>query len=282
VRLVLITGCSSGIGRALAEAFAANGDTVIATARRPETIADLAERGCDTLALDVNDATAIDRCVAAIDSRHGRLDMIVHNAGMAAMGPVADLPVDRLRAQLETNTVAPIVLTQKALPLLQRSDDPRLVFIGSVSGILATPFAAAYCASKAALHKLIDGLRMELAPFGVKVINVQPGGVKSRFGENATSGLDDWLDERSAYWPIREAMRGHLRPRPVQQKGATAAEEVAKRLVAELGKPEPKAVIRLAKGSRLLPFLERWIPIRVRDRMLRRRFGLESLSRSSV
>lgn len=268
---ILITGCSTGIGHALAAAFAANGDTVIATARRPETLTDLERAGCETGALDVTDAASIDACLAAIESRHGRLDMLVNNAGVATMGPIAELPAERLRHQLETNVVGPLVLAQKALPLLRRSDRPLLVNMGSVSGILTTPFAGAYCASKAALHKLSDALRLELAPFGIRVITVQPGGVASKLGDNAAAAIDAWLDEDSAYAPLRKSIYSRAR---AQQEGAMAAQDFGRELVAALSRDRPKSVIRLGTGSRLLPFLQRWVPIPRRDRMLGRRFGL--------
>ncbi|MES1942563.1 short chain dehydrogenase [Salinisphaera sp. PC39] len=269
--IVVITGCSTGIGHALAAAFAAHGDTVVATARNPDTLADLAEAGCDTLALDVTDEVAVEQCLREIGAHHGRIDILVNNAGLATMGPVAEIPAEQVRRQFETNVVAPLTVTQKALPLLRRAGHPMVVNMGSVSGILTTPFAGPYCASKAALHKLSDALRLELAPFGVRVVTVQPGGVSSKLGDNAAAQIDGWLTEDSAYAPLRKAIYGRAR---AQQKGAMPAADFARELVAALHRPRPRNVIRLGTGSRLLPFLQRWVPIPRRDRMLKRRFGL--------
>lgn len=270
-RLVLITGCSSGIGQALAQAFIDNGDQVIATARKPETLSSLA---CEHEALDVNDASSIDALRARISERHGKLDVLVNNAGIASMGPVAAMPLDTIRLQLETNTLSPIAMLQSCLPLLQKSDAPMVVNIGSVSGILTTPFAGAYCASKAALHALGEALRMELAPLGIQVITVQPGGVTSALGDNASAGVDAWLKEGNLYWSLRDDIIGRAK---AQQDGATPAKEFAETVVLKLTDDNPQPVIRAGAKSTLLPALKRWVPTQRLDALLSKKFGLNKL-----
>lgn len=166
---VLITGCSSGIGRALADAFKSAGFNVWASARRPEDVTALAAAGFNAVELDVNDSAALQRLAEQL----GELDVLVNNAGYGAMGPLLDGGTEAMQRQFETNVFALVGVTQALFPALRRSKG-LVVNIGSVSGVLVTPFAGAYCASKAAVHALSDALRMELAPFGIRVMEVQP------------------------------------------------------------------------------------------------------------
>lgn len=269
--VVLITGCSSGIGRALALEFAATGCRVFATARKRETLTALVGDNIEALSLDVDDAASIRAAMAEIQQRVGRLDFLINNAGFAAMGPLAELPIDRLRQQFETNVIAPIAVAQAALPLM--SHGSRVVNIGSVSGILTTPFAGAYCATKAAVHSLSDAMRMELAPFGIHVITVQPGAIASSFGQNAGSGLD-WLSPASRYAPVRAGIEARAQ---ASQDGPTPAAEFAQRMVAAVCASHPAAVIRIGNGSRAMPLIAQWLPRWLVDRILQRRFKLDQL-----
>ena len=269
-RTVLITGCSTGIGRALAEAFNQQGDTVIATARRPETLEALAKAGCETEALDVNSDASMQALLDSIRSRHQHIDVLINNAGISAMGPMAEIPADKLRGQFETNVIAPVLLTQKLLPLLRASSQGVIINIGSVSGILTTPFAGAYCASKAALHCISDAMRMELAPFGIRVVTVQPGGIQSNFGDAAAASVNDWLSEDSLYAPIRDGIMARA---GASQVDATPAGEFAAELVKNLNSSKANTW-NIGHGSRLMPFLARWMPEAQLSRTLSRRFGL--------
>lgn len=272
-RIVLITGCSTGIGRALAQAFIDNGDIVIATARRRESLDGL---DCDHKTLDVNNPDSIKTLVAAVQQIYGKVDILLNNAGVATMGPIATMPLDTLRQQLETNTVAPIAMLQACLPLLQESDSPMLVNIGSVSGIMTTPFAGAYCASKSALHSLSDALRMELSPLGIRVVTVQPGGVTSALGDNASAEVDRWLTKDNLYWPLRDDIIGRAK---AQQDGATPADEFAQEVVIKLTDDAPEPVIRAGAKSTLLPLLQQWVPTKRLDALLGKKFGLNKLSK---
>lgn len=276
-KVILITGCSTGIGRALALAFHAAGHTVCATARRVDQLHDLAEQGIHTLPLDVDDASSIQAALTRITQEQGRIDVLINNAGFAAMGPLAELPAERLRSQFETNVIAPVVMTQACLPLLRKAADntgvARVINIGSVSGIMTTPFSGAYCASKAAVHAISDALRMELAPFNIKVITVQPGGIQSAFGDNSAASID-WLDEHSLYAKVRSSIEARTR---ASQENPTTAEEFAEKMLAAVMVPEPDAVIRIGNGSSLLPNLKRWVPAKRLDRMLSKRFQLDKL-----
>lgn len=266
---VLITGCSTGIGRALAVEYAARGHRVFATARRPETLADIVRPNVETLRLDVTDAASIASAVRAAIERAGRIDILVNNAGYGQMGPVLDMTAEQVRAQFETNIVGVIETTKAVAPHLIAAGRGRIVNVGSVSGILTTPFAGVYCASKAALHSISDAARMELAPFGIDVIIVQPGGVTSRFGETAAERVV--LKEDSAYQKFARAIEARAR---ASQRHSAPAEGVAKRIVDATTRDAAPAIVRVGQGGRVYPALRRLMPLRTLDRMLMKRFGL--------
>ncbi|MBF3109124.1 SDR family NAD(P)-dependent oxidoreductase, partial [Pseudomonas aeruginosa] len=156
--------------------------------------------------LDVNDAAALARLAEELEVEAAGLDVLVNNAGYGAMGPLLDGGVDAMRRQFETNVFAVVGVTRALFPLLRRKSG-LVVNVGSVSGVLVTPFAGAYCASKAAVHALSDALRLELAPFGVEVLEVQPGAIASNFGASASREMDSVVDERSPWWPLRRQIQ---------------------------------------------------------------------------
>jgi len=157
--VALITGCSSGIGRALADVFKHAGYEVWASARRAEDVAALAAAGFTAVQLDVNDGDALRLLGERLNTECGGLDVLINNAGYGAMGPLLDGGVEAMRRQFETNVFSIVGVTRAMLAVLRRSRG-LVVNIGSVSGVLVTPFAGAYCASKAAVHALSDALRM--------------------------------------------------------------------------------------------------------------------------
>ena len=272
-RTILITGCSSGIGAAMARALNDRGHRVYATARRPESLAKLAAGGISTLQLDVNDDASIAAAFDAVAAQAGQLDMLINNAGFSQVGAVLDLTRDDLRAQYETNVVAPVAVTRAALPLLRKAvarvGSADVVNVGSIVGLFTTPFAGAYCSSKAALHALSDALRMELAPFGIRLIMIQPGGVKSSFGDHAEEALR--LPETSLYKPMEAGIQARAQ---AGQQNATATDEFVAPVLDKLLSASPPAVIRGGRGSVQLVMLKRLLPGKLFDRMLSKRFGL--------
>jgi len=254
---VLITGCSTGIGRALAEEFNRQKFQVFATARNIESLAGLEQKGVRIHALDVNNPEQITAVNHWIEAEAGHLDFLINNAGYAAIGPLTELPLPELRQQFETNVLAPIVLIQTMLPLLRKASQGRIVNIGSISGIFVTPFAGAYCASKAALHALSEALRVELAPFNIQIIIVQPGAIRSHFGETAQKQVAQNLKVDSMYHSIQAAIRARAM---ASQENPTSAEVFARKLVKKITREKPPTVIRIGHGSSILPFLKRWLP----------------------
>lgn len=270
--VVLITGCSSGIGRALALELANRDCTVYASARKLESLAGLQGPNLHTLTLDVCDEASREAAVARIEQEQGRLDVLVNNGGYGQMGPLMDLTEEQLRRQFDTNVISQVLLIQRAARGMMTRRSGCIVNVGSVSGIMATPFAGAYCGSKAAINVMSDSLRMELAPFGVDVVIVAPGAVKSKFGDNAAAQVE--ISEDSAYAAARE---GVLRRARISQEGAASAEQVGREIAnAILASPRPTWVATGA-GAVRYPLMKRLLPTRILDKKMAALVGLDKL-----
>jgi len=270
--VVLITGCGSGIGKALALAFHQQGFKVCATARRVDAMADLAQAGIHTLALDVTSAESIAQAMGALQAQGKQVGMLVNNAGFGAMGPLLDVSEAMWRKQLEVNVIAPMALARAVLPGMIQGGRGSIVNISSVSGVMPTPFAGAYCASKAAVNAMSDSLRMELKPLGIEVVTVQPGGIRSGFGERAADDVQ--LAPDSPYQAVRDGV--HARANESQAK-ATPADVFAHAVVRQLTQAHCPAVIRMGEKSSMLPFMKRWLPDAWLDSILIKRFQLSKL-----
>ncbi|MDE1982861.1 MAG: SDR family NAD(P)-dependent oxidoreductase, partial [Betaproteobacteria bacterium] len=186
MKTILITGCSSGIGAAVAQGLAARGWRVFASARSAEDVARLQAEGFESLALDLDDSASIRAAVEALLARTGgRLDALFNNGGYGQLGAVEDLSRAALRAQFETNLFGWVELTNRILPVMRAQGHGRIVMNSSVLGYAAMPYRGAYNAAKFALEGLTDTLRHELHGSGIHVALVEPGPIESRFRENA-------------------------------------------------------------------------------------------------
>jgi NAD(P)-dependent dehydrogenase (short-subunit alcohol dehydrogenase family) len=184
-RVWLVTGCSAGFGREVVLAALRAGDRVLATARRPETLADLQEAGGErvrTAALDVTDPAAVDAAVATALDAFGRIDVLVNNAGHGSVGAVEEFTMDELRRLMEVMFFGAVATTKAVLPHLRRQRSGAVVMISSMGGQVSMPGFGAYCAAKFALEGLSDALHAEMAPFGVRVLVVEPGAFRTEFG----------------------------------------------------------------------------------------------------
>ena len=268
--VALITGCSSGIGQALALACLEADYQVFAAARRIETLDPLTAKGAIAIALDVNDPHQRQQCVEQIRSQAGRLDLLVNNAGYGAMGPILDADRDTLLKQFDTNVFAPLQLVRDSADLL-RTAKGLIVNIGSVSGVTTTPFSGVYCASKAALHAISDALRLELHPFGIQVLNVMPGAIASDFGNNATAAIT--MAETSWFKPWEKAVQA--RAKASQNARSTSATDFATELLGYIRNPVRPENALIGSGARSMVRLKRWLPTSILDKRLRKRFKLE-------
>ncbi|MEA2378711.1 MAG: hypothetical protein QOK00_2242 [Thermoleophilaceae bacterium] len=186
---VLITGCSTGIGRATAERLARSGLTVYATARRLESIEDLKQVGCRTLALDVTDEDSMRAAVEAVEAEEGPVGALVNNAGYSQSGAVETVPLDEVRRQFETNVFGLLRMSQLVLPGMRAAGRGRIVNVSSMGGKLTFPGGGIYHATKYAVEAISDAMRFEVRGFGVHVSVIEPGLIKTNFAETAVGSV---------------------------------------------------------------------------------------------
>ena len=188
---LLITGCSSGIGHETARRLARNGQKVYATARRPEAIEDLKAEGCETLACDVTDEDSMRACVDAVEQAGGAVGALVNNAGYSQSGAIETVPIDSVRRQFETNVFGLMRMCQLVLPGMRRLGSGRIVNVSSMGGKLTFPGGGVYHATKHAVEALSDALRFEVRGFGVDVVVIEPGLIKTGFADAALGSMED-------------------------------------------------------------------------------------------
>ncbi len=186
---VLITGCSTGIGHATAEHLAAAGHNVYATARRVETLADLEAKGCRTLALDVTDEASMQAAVDHVISAEGAVDSLINNAGYSQSGAVESTSMEDVRRQFETNVFGLVRMCQLVLPGMRAQGSGRIVNVSSMGANFVFPGGGFYHATKYAVDAISDALRFEVKGFGVDVVIIQPGAIRTHFGDTASSSL---------------------------------------------------------------------------------------------
>ena len=190
-KAVLITGCSTGIGRATAKRLAAASWKVYATARRPESIADLAGERCETLPLDVTDESSMDAAVRHVEQAEGAVGVLVNNAGYSQSGAVETVPMDEVRRQFETNVFGLVRMCQLVLPRMRRQRWGRIVNLSSMGGRLVFPGGGLYHGTKYAVEAISDAMRFEVRDFGVDVILIEPGLIKTEFGATAAKATGE-------------------------------------------------------------------------------------------
>ena len=271
---VLITGCSSGIGRATAERFHDAGWDVYATARTPSDIDDLAEQGMATLELDVTVDDDCDEAVETVVEESGGIGCLVNNAGYGETAAIEDLEVDALHAQFDVNTYGPHRLMREALPHMREQGDGTIVNMSSVGGQISQPGIGAYCASKFALEAMSDALRAEVRGFGVDVVLVEPGPVDTPFVEKAGEKLEDRVEEDHPYRELYERV-GEFNEvigdeessdllTGVMDRMAVPPERIAEVVVGAAESSDPKPRYKPSVPHKVMG-MGRYLPDRVRD-----------------
>ena len=274
-KVAMITGCASGIGRELALELAGLKWTVAATDLYPEKLRPLEEAGCLTFPLDVTNNRQIGETVEQIIDLCGHIDLLFNNAGYGLIGPAVDIPLEKLERQFRTNFFGPVEIIHKVVPFMKARGKGTIVNMGSISGITPTPFAGAYCSSKAAVHAWSDSLRMELKPFGIKVVIVQPGGIRTEFGQHSAETVSGLLKPESWYAPIEPYIykRAHT-----SQEKATPVTEFCSRVIRKIISENPPPVVRCGKRRFFLPLYKRILPENLLDKMMMKKYGLVQLA----
>jgi NAD(P)-dependent dehydrogenase (short-subunit alcohol dehydrogenase family) len=274
-KAVLITGCSTGIGRSTAEVLAKKGWTVYASARKLDAIRDLAASGCKLLALDVCDEGSIRAAVDTVERAEGAVGVLVNNAGYGQEGPFEEVPMAEIRRQFETNVFGLVRLTQLALPGMRRQGWGKVVNLSSMGGKLTLPGGGYYHATKHAVEALSDALRFEVRPFGIDVVVIEPGPIKTRFGDTAIDSITGAQAADSPYAAfnallarrIREAYEGPL------AMMAVGPEVVARVIERAITASRPHSRYTVTFAARFMMALRRWLPDRAFDAFLRTQFS---------
>lgn len=248
---VLITGCSSGIGKVTAAHLAAKGFNVYATARDVNKLADLAAAGCKTLALDVTQEASARAAVEQIEAAEGTVGALVNNAGFSSSGAIENASMDSIRALYETNVFGAVRMAQLVLPGMREAGAGRVINISSVAGKVTMPGSGIYSSTKFAVEAMSDALRFEVAGFGIEVVVVEPGPTRTAFTDTANEGMAS-SGEGGAYADFQAAVA------KADKEGdasglASDPEAVAKTIEKALTARRPKPRYKVSFVVRLLP-----------------------------
>ena len=283
-KAVLLTGCSSGIGRATALRLVRSGWRVYATARRPEAIAELRDAGCRTLALDVTSEPSMSTAVEVVERAEGAVGVLINNAGYSQSGAIETVPIDAARRQFETNVFGLVRLTQLVLPKMRAQRWGKIVNVGSMGGRLTFPGGGYYHATKHALEAISDALRFELRGFGIDVILLEPGLITTDFGEAAAASMsansahvtpagdDPGGDDPYAQFnaTVGAVTKGAY-DGPLRRLGG-GPERVAKAIEKALTRRRPPARITITPSAKLTIATRRVLSDRAWDAAMRRQF----------
>ncbi|HEY9233037.1 MAG TPA: SDR family NAD(P)-dependent oxidoreductase [Blastocatellia bacterium] len=278
-QVVVITGASAGIGEATTRMLARDGATVVLVARRKERLdslkAEIEAAGGRALAIaaDVTDATGRERIVGETLAAFGRIDALVNNAGYGQRGPIEMVSLEAIRENFETNLFSLIALTQLVIPVMRRQASGRIVNISSVAGRIARPLSSVYDATKHALEAISDGLRGELAPFGIQVVIIEPGFIMTEFLGVANERARDVIEQDSPYQPFFEGFaEGYQRMR----KMAGRPDDIARLVVKALTLDRPRPRYAAPRHARLALAAKRWLPERLFNRLTAKQAGMDA------
>ncbi|MEU6621527.1 oxidoreductase [Streptomyces litmocidini] len=271
-KTALVTGASSGIGEATALKLIALGYTVYGAARRTDRLRKLAERGVRPLAMDVTDDDSMRSGVDRIVSETGRIDVLVNNAGYGSYGAVEDVPQEEARRQFDVNVFGAVRLTQMVLPHMRARRSGTVVNVTSMGGKIHTPLGGWYHGTKFALEALSDCLRMEVRPFGIDVVVIEPGGIRTEWSGIAADHLEK-SSAGGAYSRQAEAVAASMRSEAMVRRmspPSVIADAVGKAVTAR----RPRTRYATGFGARPLLALRRLLPDRAFDAMMARSVGL--------
>ncbi len=270
-KVAFVTGASSGIGEAAALELARLGFTVYAGARRIERMERLRIQGIRPVALDVVDTASLRAAVSTIEDEVGRIDVLVNNAGYGSYGSVEEVSIDEGRRQFDVNLFGAIELTQLVIPLMRRQGSGRIVNITSIGGKIYTPFGAWYHGTKFALEGMSDVLRAELKPFGIDVIVIEPGAIKTEWSGIATGSLLQTSGDGPYSVKAKKLASSFTDGAMVDR--ASDPSVVAKVIATAVTARSPRARYAAGSGARLILMARRLLSDRAFDGLVARAMG---------
>jgi len=263
-KVVIITGASSGMGKSTAYNLLQQGYKVYGAARRVERMKDLQDKGMEVVQMDLTQDESIVNAVNTILEKEGRLDILINNAGYGSYGSVEEVPLEEARRQFEVNIFGLARLTQLIIPTMRKQKSGRIVNISSMGGKIYTPFGAWYHATKFALEGWSDCLRLELKPFGIDVVIVEPGGIKTEWGGIAM----DNLRKVSGNGPYAKMVNTMIKSNDNNQDKLTPVEVLGKEIAKAATVSNPKT--RYLKGYLAKPLVQmkKWLGDKAFDKIL--------------
>jgi len=268
-RVALVTGASSGIGTEVALALLERGYIVYGAARRVDRMDAIVARGGRALALDLTDERSIEACAAAILDEHGRLDVLVNNAGYGSYGAIEEVPLAEARRQFEVNLFGLARLTQLVLPVMRQQGSGHVFNVSSIGGKVFTPFGGWYHATKHALEGWSDALRMEVAPFGIHVVIIEPGAIKTEWGGIALGSML----ATSSKGPYEAQARGFGKAFEQIEGSGSPPRVVAEAIVRALSARRPRTRYAMGAGARPALLARALLSDRAYDAVVRRLMG---------
>jgi short-subunit dehydrogenase len=270
MKTVLITGCSTGIGLEAAKTLSKKGYQVIATCRTDQDEGALKALGITVVQMDLNNTQSIEHAFQQVlEKTHGRLDVLINNAGFGQAGALEDLSRETIRNQFETNVFGLMDLTRLAIPIMRQQGHGRIINLSSLLGFVCLPFRGAYNASKYAVEGLSDTLRLELKDSNIKVITIEPGPIKSQFRDTSVKKALSAIDAENSHFKSQYA---HLTKDFTSQKEESTftlgPEAVVKQFIHAIEAKHPKAKYRVTFPTHLFAALKRLLPTKLLDKLL--------------
>lgn len=274
-KFILVTGASAGIGMETAKVLAGKGHIVYGAARRMERLESLKHHGVIPLHMDVTEEASMHRCVETIQKESGGVDVLVNNAGYGSFGAVEDVPLEEARHQFEVNVFGLARLTQLVLPDMRQRRWGRIINVSSVGGKIHAPLGGWYHSTKFALEGLSSCLRMEVEPFGINVVVIRPGAIRSEFCDIAGERLEKTLDD-STYAPVAERLKAAINRFYGSELLSDGPEAVAKVIARSVKAKKPRTAYVVPCSAGLFTGLRWLFPDRCFDSVIRGMFGLPS------
>lgn len=269
-KIILITGCSSGIGFEAAFALKKRGHRVIGSCRKKEDVQKLLSIGLEAVQLDVSESSSIQSAFDKVLAKtEGRLDVLINNAGYGQAGALEDITRDVLRAQFETNFFGLVELTNLAIPIMRQQGNGRIINMSSILGIISMPFRGSYNASKYAVEGVSDTLRLELNSSGIDVVTIEPGPIESHFRANCIDHSLNYIDMNNSFFSKQyEYMLKAFKQKKSASMFTKKPDAVIKKLLHAIESKKPKAKYPVTLPTHVLIFLKRMLSTKMLDKII--------------
>lgn len=264
-KVALVTGASSGLGKAFASALLNEGLSVYAAARRLELMADLATRGATPIKMDITHEDEVKAALERIEREQGGVDVLINNAGFGMFGAMEDTTIDDARYQFEVNLFGLARLTQLVLPSMRNKRAGRIINISSMGGKVYTPLGSWYHASKHAVEGWSDCLRLELSPFNIDVVIIEPGVIATEFGDVMTAPMLK-RSGSGPYSKMADAVAASMKA--LETRGASHPQVIVDLVLKSVRAVKPKTRYAGGKYARPMLFIRKWLGDRVFDRVV--------------